>query len=67
MTDIAETPSATPQEFPSLGQANADPYSRPLESIDPSDAELFETDTMWGYFERLRKEALQKEKQAQTK
>jgi cytochrome P450 len=41
---------------PSLGQAGADPYSIPLEKIDVSDAELFETDTLWGYFERLRKE-----------
>jgi cytochrome P450 len=41
----------------SKGQAGADPYSIPLENIDVSDAELFETDTHWGYFERLRKEA----------
>jgi len=41
----------------SKGQAGADPYSIPLEDIDPSDPELFETDTLWGYFERLRKEA----------
>ncbi len=42
---------------PSKGQAGADPYSIPLDEIDPSDPELFETDTLWGYFERLRKEA----------
>jgi cytochrome P450 len=42
---------------PSKGQAGADPYSIPLERIDVSDSELFETDTHWGYFERLRKEA----------
>jgi cytochrome P450 len=40
----------------SLGQAGADPYSIPLEKIDVSDGELFETDTLWGFFERLRKE-----------
>ena len=40
----------------SKGQAGADPYSIPLAKIDVSDAELFETDTLWGYFERLRKE-----------
>ncbi|MBC8187675.1 MAG: cytochrome P450 [Proteobacteria bacterium] len=40
----------------SLGQAQADPYSIPLEKIDVSDSELFATDTLWGYFERLRKE-----------
>jgi len=56
MTDTAETPSGRATEFPPLGQAQADPYTRPLGAIDPSDAELFETDTMWGYFERLRKE-----------
>jgi cytochrome P450 len=45
------------QTPPSKGQAGADPYSIPLDQIDPSDPELFETDTLWGYFERLRKEA----------
>lgn len=44
------------QSLPSMGQAGADPHSIPLEKIDVSDAELFETDTHWGYFERLRKE-----------
>jgi cytochrome P450 len=38
------------------GQAGADPYSIPLDKVDPADSELFETDTLWGYFERLRKE-----------
>jgi cytochrome P450 len=42
--------------LPSKGQAGADPYSIPLEKIDVSDSELFETDTHWGYFARLRKE-----------
>jgi len=28
----------------------------PIEQIDPADPELFRTDTMWPYFERLRKE-----------
>lgn len=40
----------------SKGQATVDPYSIPLEKIDVADSELFETDTHWGYFERLRKE-----------
>ena len=31
-------------------------YSMPIEEIDPASAELFRTDTMWPYFERLRKE-----------
>ena len=41
---------------PSRGQAGVDPHSIPLDEIDVSDAELFATDTLWGYFERLRKE-----------
>jgi len=45
-----------PVSAPSKGQAGADPYAIPLERIDVSDSELFETDTQWGYFERLRKE-----------
>ena len=31
-------------------------YAMPLADIDPSDPELFRTDTHWAYFERLRKE-----------
>ena len=50
MSEAAAKPS------PSKGQAGADPYSIPLDKIDVSDSELFETDTHWGYFERLRKE-----------
>ena len=34
---------ATANPFPSKGQAGADPYSIPLDRIDVSDAELFET------------------------
>jgi len=52
---MSESPAYTPP--PSKGQAGVDPYSIPLDQIDPSDPELFETDTLWGYFERLRKEA----------
>ena len=33
-----------------------DPYSVSLEDIDVSRPELMQTDTHWGYFERLRKE-----------
>ncbi len=43
-------------QFPKHEQAGKDPYSIPLADIDVSDAALFETDTLWGYFERLRKE-----------
>ncbi|HEY8617022.1 cytochrome P450 [Phenylobacterium sp.] len=31
-------------------------YAMPLEEINPADSELFRTDTMWPYFERLRAE-----------
>jgi cytochrome P450 len=48
--------SVLAKPLPSKGQAGADPYSFPLDQIDVSDPELFETDTLWGYFERLRKE-----------
>ncbi|MBV1879848.1 MAG: cytochrome P450 [Pseudomonadales bacterium] len=34
-----------------------DPYSIPLEDFDVSQPKLFMTDTMWGFFDRLRKEA----------
>jgi len=44
------------EAFPSLGQAGVDPNSIPLEQINVADPELFETDTHWGYFERLRQE-----------
>lgn len=47
--------AAEPQ-LASLGQAGADPHSIPLEKIDVSDSEIFETNTLWGYFERLRNE-----------
>jgi cytochrome P450 len=38
-------------------QSAADPYSIPLDEIDVSNPELFRTNTMWSYFERLRREA----------
>jgi len=31
-------------------------YAMPLDQINPADPELFRSDTMWYYFERLRKE-----------
>jgi len=51
---MSQANSAT--TIPSKGQAGADPYSIALDEIDVSDSELFETDTHWGYFERLRRE-----------
>jgi cytochrome P450 len=41
---------------PSKGQAGADPWSIPLAKIDVADPELYETDTHWGWFARLRQE-----------
>ena len=35
----------------------SDPYSIPIEELDVSNPELFRTNTMWPYFERLRREA----------
>ena len=32
-------------------------FSLPLSELDPSDPELFRSDTHWAYFDRLRKEA----------
>ncbi len=37
-------------------QVGKDPYSVPLETIDPADFELFEADEIWGWFKRLREE-----------
>jgi cytochrome P450 len=51
---MSQSPAANP--LSSKRQAGADPYARPLAAIDVSDSELFETDTHWGYFARLRKE-----------
>ena len=40
-----------------LKDARAKAYSTPLEEFDVAQGELFRTNTMWPYFERLRKEA----------
>ncbi|MCB1535761.1 MAG: cytochrome P450 [Rhodoblastus sp.] len=40
-----------------MQQAREKAYAMPLDQIDMSDPALFETDTCWPYFERLRKEA----------
>ncbi|HEY9234732.1 MULTISPECIES: cytochrome P450 [Phenylobacterium] len=37
-------------------EARARAYSMPLDEMNVADPELFRTDTMWPYFERLRKE-----------
>ena len=40
-----------------MAEARAQAYSMPLAEIDMSNEELFQKDTIWPYFERLRKEA----------
>ena len=40
-----------------IDEAREKAYSTPLDEIDVGRPELFKTDTMWPYFERLRKEA----------
>jgi cytochrome P450 len=50
------SPSPTERVLPSKGQAGVDPQSIPLEKIDISDSELFETNDHFGYLARLRKE-----------
>ncbi len=47
---------ATTASTGNRNQATCDPYSIPLEEIDVSDPDLFATDTLWGYFKRLRDE-----------
>jgi cytochrome P450 len=34
----------------------ADPYSIPLDELDPAQIQIFQNDALWGYFERLRDE-----------
>ena len=53
---MADASATSP--LPSKGQAGVDPWSIPLERIDVADSELFETDTHWGFFERLRRDDL---------
>ncbi len=57
MTVAPETPATTPFTAPDqTGQLGADPWSFPLERIDPSDPGLWASDTHFEWFERLRKE-----------
>ncbi|MDX5365500.1 MAG: cytochrome P450, partial [Alphaproteobacteria bacterium] len=37
-----------------IDEAREQAYSTPLDEIDVGRPELFKTDTMWPYFERLR-------------
>ncbi len=40
-----------------LALAREDAYSTPLDKLEPGRGDLFESDTLWPYFERLRNEA----------
>ncbi|MEZ5649801.1 MAG: cytochrome P450 [Burkholderiaceae bacterium] len=51
-------PMLTPEARASLqAQARAAAYAMPIEDIDLSDGTLYAQDTVWPYYERLRKEA----------
>jgi cytochrome P450 len=39
------------------GEAHAKAYDQPLDGLNPAQPDLFRTDAMWPYFERLRAEA----------
>ena len=41
---------------PRFRMLGKDPYSIPLDKFDVSEEELYETDTIFGFFERMRKE-----------
>jgi len=41
---------------PRISMVGKDPYSIPLEDIDVSQRELYRSNTMWGFFDRLRNE-----------
>ena len=43
-------------EQPVTGNRDADPWTMPLDQIDVSRPDLYEQNTFWPYFERLRKE-----------
>ncbi len=44
------------KEQPKSAVQVPDPYSIPLESLDPASIPVFQENKLWGYFERLRKE-----------
>ncbi|MEX2326525.1 MAG: cytochrome P450, partial [Pseudomonadales bacterium] len=46
---MSQVVGQAPQDIP-------DPYSLPLEELNPLQASLFQHNAHWGYFERLRKE-----------
>ena len=58
ISDIKRPPRKTDEELAVLRgtMVGKDPYSIPLEDIDVAQPEIFQDFTMWGFFDRLRKE-----------
>jgi cytochrome P450 len=56
-TELLATPTEASPPDSYQRMAGRDPYSVPLDEINVSEPELFRTDTIWGFFERLRNEA----------
>lgn len=54
MSSVMNSEVDTPQQ--SAEGTVPDPYSLPLEKLDPAKIDIFQQDKLWGYFERLRKE-----------
>ncbi len=48
--------AATADYLDAASEARADAYSMPLSEINPARADRFQADTIWPYFERLRRE-----------
>ena len=55
---IAETDSNSAKSTCELDFSVTDPRSVPLQQIDVVQSKLFQIDTLWTYFDRLRNEAL---------
>ena len=58
MSEVNNAPnlSSDPVPEPRTTMVGIDPFDIPLEDYDISQRELFRSNTMWGFFERMRKE-----------
>lgn len=58
ISDIKRPPRKTDEELAVIRgtMVGRDPYSVPLEEIDVGQPEIFQNFSMWGFFDRLRKE-----------
>src|SRR5262245_52786241 len=54
--DIAADTTAADMTKDKLQRAREEAYAMPLKDFHPGAPRLFSTDTLWPYFERLRKE-----------